>query len=347
MAATSKKRTVMLLILVIFILLLLFVLALFFQRVRLNDGPVTGNTAGNLNNGGLFCEKDGVVYFSNAYDGGRLYSMSPDETHMKKLTDVKATSINADSHYLYYYLDSSTTGTGLGFVQRTYGVYRSKQNGKSSECLYRGNAVTLQLCGNYLYYQYFDNKDKKGTQLAKVKIDKKEEKKVADYNINPASCVDGLIYFNGTRDDHYLYTLNTADDSIRLLWDGDIWNPVCENGYIYYMDVPHNYRLCRFSLADRTSEVLTEDRVDFFNVSGGMIYYQKSSRTDPALLRMSVDGGEPELVASGVFKNINITSSFVYFSGFDSDIPVYRTPVNGPVNVTQFDAAASAAADIR
>ena len=41
------------------------------ERIPSNDISVTGNTAGNLNNGGLFAESDGKVYFSNAYDGVR------------------------------------------------------------------------------------------------------------------------------------------------------------------------------------------------------------------------------------------------------------------------------------
>lgn len=52
-------------------------------RVPANDISVTGNTAGNLNNGGLFAESEGRVYFSNAYDGGCLYSMNSDETDLK------------------------------------------------------------------------------------------------------------------------------------------------------------------------------------------------------------------------------------------------------------------------
>lgn len=335
----SKTRNILIFSLSGAALILLFVLTIYFQQVKMNDGSAIGNTAGNLNNGGLFCESGGIVYFANPYDNGCLYSMNPDETDFKKLTTISTSSINADEHYLYYYLDSSTTGTGLGFVQRSYGIYRSGLNGKHSECLKKGNAITLKLCGNYLYYQLFDNKNKEGTQLFKVKINGKEEKQVADYNINPASCADGTIYFNGTKKDHALYSLNTADDSITRLWDEELWNPVYDNGYIYYMDIAHNYRLCRYHMTDNTVEVLTEDRIDFFNVYQNTIYYQKSSATDPALMRMSIDGSNPETVISGVYKNINITSRYVYFTGFDSDTPMYRTPVNGPVNVAPFDAA--------
>ena len=170
-----KDKTKLMAILAISAVIIIsgFTVMFFTQRVRMNDGYVTGNTAGNLNNKGLFCESDGVVYFSNAYDNGCLYSMNPDGTNMKKLTSSGVTSINADSHYLYYFLDSGQTGDK--FVQRNYGIYRSKLNGKNPKCLKRGNAIALQLCGNYLYYQNFDNYNENGTELFKIKIDKSED----------------------------------------------------------------------------------------------------------------------------------------------------------------------------
>jgi len=48
------------------------------------------------------------------------------------------------------------------------------------------------------------------------------------------------------------------------------------------------------------------------------------------------------VVASGNYTNINLTSTYAYFNAFGMDVPVYHTPVNGPVNVTTFTAAMDA-----
>ena len=72
------------------------------EKIPPNDISVTGNTAGNLNNHGLFAESGGKVYFSNALDGGCLYSMNPDETDLVKYNDGAVSSINAAGKYLYY-----------------------------------------------------------------------------------------------------------------------------------------------------------------------------------------------------------------------------------------------------
>ena len=109
------------------------------------------------------------------------------------------------------------------------------------------------------------------------------------------------------------------------------------------MDVSENYRLCRYSLSGDVVEVLTNERIDMFNVYRDYIYYQVSSPDAPALKRMMIDGSSQETVQEGVFQNINITSSYVYFNGFDAPVPVYKTSTYGPVNVTTFDAAKQAA----
>lgn len=341
-----KKKKKIRMIIIAVIAVLVFASAMIFmllsQRVKMNKGYITGNTAGNLNNKGLFCESEGIVYFSNLYDDGCLYSMNPDGTNLKKLSTSRVTSINADSNYLYYYMDSAKKGES--YVQRNYGIFRSKLNGKDSQCLKRGNAITIQLCGNYLFYQNFDNYNQKGTELYKIKIDKSEDVLLADYLINPACIVDGIMYFCGTRDDHYLYSMNTYNHSISVEWTGgDVWNPVYYGGYYYYMDVANNYRLCRFFPAENSVKVLTEDRVDFFNIYGDYIYYQKNSQSEPALKRMYIDGSENEVVAAGNYSNVNLTSNYAYFTAYDQDTPMYRTPIQGPVNVTVFDAAEQAA----
>lgn len=327
---------------ILIILIVYSVISLFSEKVPQNDISVTGNTAGNLNNGGLYAESGGKVYFSNAYDNGCLYSMNTDETELKKLSSSQASSINVGGNFLYYYMDSSGGGTGLGYVVRTYGIFRTSLDGKNSECLDRNAAVTMQLAGDYLYYQRYTNQD--FTKFYKVKTDKSENVLVSDSIINPAACSNGIIYFNGTEKDHYLYALDTRTDTISTVFNGNLWYPAYYDGYIYYMDVSSNYRLCRYSLSDNTVEILTNDRVDTFNVGDSYIYYQRNSSTEPALMRMHLDGSAPEIVAEGNYSDINLTSAYAYFHAFGEDVPVYHTPVNGDVNVTAFTAAMDAAA---
>lgn len=344
MRMTSTRKNILIFSITGVIIILLFLLAFLSSRVTMNDEYVSGNTAGNLNNGGYFCEADGRVYFANAYDNNALYSMNPDETDIQKLNNSSVSSINAAGKYLYFAMTSGSSksgGDGLGYMMQTSGIYRSNLKGKSVVGLDRCHIVSMQLCGNYLYYEKYDNNA--GTSLEKIKIDRTDKQTIANEIINPNCYVNGRIYYQGTAKDHYLHALDVSTDTDSVVWEGNIWNPIVQDGYVYYMDVSENYRLCRYSLSGNTVEVLTNDRIDMFNVYGNYIYYQVSSTDAPALKRMYIDGSSQELVREGVFQNINITSSYVYFNGFNEPVPVYKTSTFGPVNVTTFEAAKQAA----
>ena len=339
-----RKKILPILILVAILAAMVFFVALnsILKKIPDNSKDTIGNTAGNLNNSGLFCESDSVVYFSNPYDGGAIYSMSPDETDFKKINNSNSSLICAAGDYLYYYMDTSGNGgKGLGNAVRNFGVYRMKKNGKYATSLDRQACTMIQVVGDYVYYEGYNNTDYSKTY--KIKTDKTGGGKISDTIINPAAAYNGTIYFNGTEKDHYLYALNTETDQVYTVYQGNLWYPQYAGGYIYYMDVSSNYRLCRYELSSGNVDVLTEDRVDTFNVGSSYIYYQKNDSDAPALMRMRIDGSSPEIVKSGNHTSINLTSEYCYFKEFGSDSIIYHTPVNGSINVTTFDGALNAA----
>lgn len=339
---TSRRKNIFFIIIALVVLSAILVTVILFGRIPMNDDSAVGNTAGNLYNGGYFCEADGRVYFANAYDNYALYSMNPDETDLVKFNDGSVSSINAAGNYLYYAQVSGGTVSGeAGKTVRISGIYRSSLKGKSVAGLDRCDIVSMQLCGNYLYYEKYDKQT--GTSLDKIRIDKKDKQTVAEGIISPNCFVNGRIYYNGTAEDHYLHALDVSTDRSSVVWQGNIWNPIVQDNYVYYMDVPENYRLCRYNFSNKVVEVLTNERIDMFNVYDNYIYYQVSSSDSPALKRMMTDGSAQETIRDGVYQNINITSQYVYFNAFKENTPVYKTSTYGPVNVTIFDAAKEAA----
>lgn len=333
----SKKKYLPAILILIIVAIMFAILFFLSEYVPLNDLSVTGNTAGNLNNRGLFCERDGIVYFSNPYDNNKLYSMNADETKIKCVGNVSVESINADDHFLYYYQTGAGSGSGLGYLRQTTGVYRSKKNGKDAVCLKRDPAGIIALCGSNLYYQHYTVKT--GTYLDSIRIDKKNETTVLTDMVSPACVVNGTIYFAGYNDDHYLYALDTTTNSVSLVWEHNLYHPIYQDGYVYFMDLESNYELHRYNLASGEEEILSKDRLDFFNVYGNVIYYQKSSVSDPALKRINIDGTNDEIIQSGIFSYVNITSQYAYFAEYDKPAPIYHQPTYGPVNVSVFQAS--------
>lgn len=311
------------------------------QRVVMNPEGTVGNTAGNLNNDGRFCEYNNTVYFLNSFPGGGLFAMNPDETEFRRLNSLEVRNILAGGKYLYYYhtgISYEDTGFSGALGLRTF--QRCKLNGSNPSSLTTKVVVTGQLVDNYLYFLTASNND---LAFSKIKIDSSDEVKLADYQINPACAENGIIYYNGTQGNHFLHALDTSTDAPREVWRGNLWNPVLEGDYFYYMDVAENYRLCRYSRSQDIVQVLTQDRVECFNVGNGYVYYQTNGQ-DAALKCMGIDGSNPTVIATGIYHRINMTSRYVYFQEFKDDSTIYHSPI-GSSSYEVFQAAKDAAAD--
>ena len=330
-------------ILIPFLLFVIIVGALAIVGDRIPDNPpeTVGNTAGNLNNSGYFCEYDGTVYFANAYDNNTLYSMDPSEQNIKKLGNASVENILAGGNYLYYYQTGASGDAGIGALRTVRSFNRCKLNGTDVTGLTRDPIVSAQLVGSNLYIMTAgDNRP----LFYRMGIDKSDKTDLADYEINPACAVNGTIYYNGTQENHYLYALNTSTDSISTLWDGNLWYPIAQGDYIYYMDVENNYRLCRYSLSRNEVEVLTEERIDCFNVGYGYVYYQVNGE-EACLKCMRDDGSDSRVIAEGNYTAIHMTSQYVYFQMFGETSTWYHSPL-GTWTYSSFDGAREAALDV-
>lgn len=309
------------------------------RKIPENPAGTIGNTSGNLYNGGLFCESDGYVYFSNPYDANALYCMRPDESEMKKLVTTQVASINADGKFLYYYQGGSGGNAGLGFLISTTGVYRTqKDNVKNVACLDRVLGKYVILADNTVYYTCADDE----VSLKSIGIDGTNKETLLQLDILPVSVQDSTFYYINNEENLHLMAYDLRTKSSRQVLLDDIYMPIIEGNTVYGIDIHDNYALVRLNISTGEKTLLDSDRTDLINVTSGYIYYQTSGKT-PQLKRIRRDGSDMAVVADGAHTNINATSAYVYFTKFGSPTPVYKTPASGPVNVTNFDTASTAA----
>lgn len=319
-----KRQAFSLAIIVGIIAVILMIMGYLSGRIsKIPEGTV-GNTAGNLNNFGYFCEYDGTVYFANSFDGDSLYAMTPSEGELRKLNGMQVRNILAGGKYLFFFqTGAASDDSGVGDIVSTRSFIRSNLTGDAFTVLNRETIVNAQLVNNTLYLLRADTTP---PEFYCMGIDKSDKQVLAEYPVNPHCVYNGDIYFNGTQENHSLYKLDTTTNTITEEWRSDIWNPIIEGDYVYYMDVPNDYRLCRYSFSQDVVEVLTNDRIDCFNVGNGYIYYQKSGN-QPQLKCMLTDGTAEQVIADGVYNSINMTSQYVYFKEFGDDITLYHTPL--------------------
>lgn len=308
------------------------------QRIAMNPAGTVGNTAGNLNNGGLFCEYDGSVYFSNAFEGGSLYKMNPDESGLKRVNTLKVQNILAGGKYLYYFQTGATGATDFSQPFNVRSFERCRLDGSNTAALIREVVSAAQLVDNYLYLL---TSTSSGPRFSKLKIDNSDRVELGSIPLNPACAADGIIYYSGTETNHYLYGLDTSTDTPHEIWRGNLWYPAVDGDYVYYMDVANNYRLCRYSMSRNEIEILTQDRVDCFNVGNGYVYYQKNG-SNAQLKCMRTDGTDVKVIAEGNYTRINMTSQYVYFQEFGNDAVLYHSRL-GSGYFEPFQAAAQAA----
>lgn len=309
------------------ILICVLVILNHLTKDRIEDIPVgyLGNTAGNLNNGGYFCEEDGKVYFSNFYDNGTLYCMNADESDIRKLSNQTVQFLNAVGTHLYYSQAQNLNGADLGSAIQSTGLYRCDTSGDHIHCLKRGTMNTLLVNGNWIYYQFYDKSN--GFSMYRISTTGKDDTQLTDYIANPACGYQNYIYFNGTAQDHNLYRLDTQTDQISRVWVGNMWNPVYSDGFIYYMDLSESYRICRLNINSGEVQVVTSRRVDYFNVSDQYVFFQTSGSEEPALYRVGKDGTNEIRLASGVYSNLCVTNNYLYYTAYGTDI-MYHCALN-------------------
>ena len=298
-------------------------LSKYLSRIPENPPETIGNTSGNLNNKGLFCEDGGYIYFANIYDNNYLYRMESNGTNAVKLIDVPVSYINSGGDYLYFYFDDPGGTKFMGIAGRMSGIYRLKKGETDFVCLDKCTSGILNLVGNTLYYEHYDNTN--GMQLYHTSPDGKDKGLSVPEIVNPACVVNGDIYYS-EQDSQLLKIYRPGDSEGRVYMDYAVYNPVVDGSDLYFMNMNDNYCLYRYSMSDGSLTKITNERLDTFNVYNGMIFYQRNQ--DPALIRVAADGSGAIIIAEGNYENINCTGNFTFFSPF-KEKETYMTYTSG------------------
>ncbi|MCR5527092.1 MAG: DUF5050 domain-containing protein [Lachnospiraceae bacterium] len=337
-----NKKSIIFIVAVAIISIGLVVASQLSRRFPKNPEDTIGNNAGNLLNKGYVAEAGGKVYIRNCADGGTLWVMNPDESSAKRLKEITPEYINVGGDYLYYYNSDSGSSGFLSFMANNTGIYRLGIKGGNAECLQQSPVDYLLLVGNTLYYEYFASKhdgdpEDSGLGLYSIQTDRSDHTHLADTPVIPANYYNGKFYYAGQTADLSLHAYDPKSKNDSTVIKGSFWNPILSEGYVYYMNPERNYSICRRNLSGGNEEELVSDRTDCFNIVGNHIYYQKNSRTDPALMRAGKDGSNPTTVIAGNYTKINASSKYVYFVDYSNESLMYHQAIDGPVSPSVFN----------
>ena len=289
------------------------------NRTYLNNEKEVGNTTGNIYNGGLFCEKNGKIYFSNDADNGSLYVMDSNLSNMRFLHPDKAVYINADENYVYYVRAnySRDNNSGSIFVYNNAGVYRVKQNGTNLKVVSNSPGAYLTLSGNYLYYQHYDVED--GLFLYSNKIDLSGERPIIREAVIPSAVINNKLYYAGYEKDHNIDAVDLTDGASKTSFEGSYVYPVFYGGYIYYLDASDDYKLYRMKQDGSKPTLLVKERCSTYNITtdGKYLFYQVDNGKKNRICRMDLKTKKSETILKGVYKEINVTKNYIFFKDFN------------------------------
>lgn len=315
------------------VIIILLVLHYLNSRMHYNDTAVNGNIAGNLYNGGLFCEHNGTVYFANPDDSMFLYSMDPEGTNLHKINNDVVTYINADDHYLYYVRNNTRSEVNFEFFSfNNNSLCRATLKDGKVTILDREPCLYASLFGNKIYYLHYDTEN--ATTLYQVGIDGEDLKQAKDTYLFTCCAQNQYFYYNSPADGS-LSRYDTTTDSTTKLLECNCYKPITPDGTnFYYIDADDNHSLVHVNLNSGSSEVLADDSVDCFTVYGSSIFYQTYG-DEPALYHMNTNGGETELIRTGTHTYLNITSYYLYFMDYSTE-EFYYAPLTNPGQIEPF-----------
>lgn len=288
------------------------------NKVHYNAEGTSGNSAGNLYNGGLFCEINGTVYFSNHKDDGALYSMNTDLSNVEKVLPDKVVSINADSHYVYYsrrnYEKENRVVSALNF--QDHGIFRMNRKDKKLTMLTEELNGILCLSGNTIFFQQLDRSG--NIEIHRIGIDKKNAALLTKEPLIPASVRNGLLYYAGVSSDHFLHSMALFSGAEELISDQFCYMPVAMPEYIYYIATTDGHNLCRMDYSGGNKETLVEDFCSTFNITPDerYLYYQVDGGDDNRIVQLDLVTGFTTTLIDGNYKQIHVTSKYIFFYDF-------------------------------
>lgn len=332
---SSDQAKIVLVVVVILVITLILSIFSFIDWTPTNDITAVGNTAGNLYNGGYFCEYEGDVYFSLPADNHSVYKMSMDGS-AKKLNIKDAYSLNIYNGHLFYSRNGAKDGARSFLDGIPYGIYRYSLKTGSSKSLSSSLSPYICLAGNTIFFQEYTHTS---LYFSKVNIkDRNKNERISTAGYPIACAEDGYLYYTELGDNHNVIRYNVRTDQAELFYEGNCHQSIYTKGILYFIDLADGYALKKYNTSTGELTTIVNDRCVNYNVRDSVVFYEIENPDSGryGLYRNNTDGTGEELITETPCKHINMTSEYTYFQYYNDDENFYRTSTQGPVNVQLF-----------
>lgn len=289
------------------------------SATRRSDAGTAGNTSANLYNGGLFCETDEYIYFSNIEDGGTLYRMKKDLSGEEKIYNDVANHINADEHYIFYSRRNNLRPKAEQSVFTVYntGLFRIKYSGSSLKAISKNPVGAVLVYDNKAYYQRYIKSE--GTKLCRADISGDNEEVISGEGISPLGVKDGYLYYSGLNDEHYIHRLNTETLADEIVYSGASYMPVVFGDRIFFISTHNGHKLVSVNTEGEDYRVHADFFVSSFNISpdGSSLFFTADNSENNHIGICNISTGETSVLMEGNFNSLHVAGNYLFFRSFD------------------------------
>ncbi len=262
------------------------------EKPEASNAEQYGNTKGNIQEAGLICENNGILYYSDFNNNNYIYKT--DGGKKTQLNSQPGYEINVMGDHIYY-IDGETGS-----------IYKMKTDGTENKKIFNKRADKPITTKDHLFFRVSSEtapgrlyrSDLNGENV-KLLVDGME-----DYVVN-----GNKIYY--TDNNGFLYEADIDGRHVIRLSDVKAADINYSGGNIYFGNMDDGFKLYRMSIDSEEAELLVDKECRNINLNGDCIYFRNQSEGG-SLWRTDLDGNA-EAIAEGDITHINVFGQYVLF----------------------------------
>ncbi len=293
-----------------------------------------GNSAGNLNNGGIAAIQGDWIYFANDTDGYSIYKIHVDGSGQTKLNDDNSSYINVSGDWIYYSVSEGPRKTG-GMIEPEWksNIYKIRIDGTSRTKVNEDVSMGLTVVDDWIYYRrlFYNESGSLDADFYKIRTDGSQRTKLTDDSVYCINVAGDWIYYTDMSDNHRAYKVRTdGSDRTQLTFDGDaIFSLMMVDDWLYYSSMSRAETLIKMSTdGSHRSSFDGIGHAYGLNYSNGWFYFYNWDDHNK-LYKVRLDNSEITLVCDDSVFLINIVGDWIYYANSSEDKKFYRVRTDG------------------
>lgn len=267
---------------------------------------ISGNTNGNIINGGIAAEYKKCVYYRNDNVSGSLYSCNDNGSNSKRVCDDSVWYINIYDDWIYYSNASDSNK-----------IYKIRTNGSKRTKVINDSAKYVSVVDGWIYYSNLSDLGNiykmkiDGTKKTKLTFSEYEKRGMENLNI-----YNNQIYYK----DGFSNNICRIDTNGKNLKEYKAYGGsfIVEDNLIYFLgdnSEKSGLELCKMKLDGTGKAMILANSPDgYMNISGNSIYYSCNMTDILGIWKVRTDGQESQWLTNEFPNNFNIVGGLLIYN---------------------------------